>query len=138
MPDPTEQTILSQTLLPPSALPTVISLKAFTALFPSSLREHPEVPILYRNLQHQRNLDLDHVRNNIATEVRRGELQQRELAKTRWRDAKGGRKIAMSGPNTDVEEREGDMEEMVSHRGFLLPWQALESPIEVRSLCFTI
>ncbi|PGH36839.1 centromere-localized protein 2 [[Emmonsia] crescens] len=76
---PSEVSILTNFLLSPSPLPTLISLEKFTELFPRRLRSHPQIRVLYRELQHIRSQDLDLVRENIDKEIRRGERQREEL-----------------------------------------------------------
>ncbi|OAX83251.1 hypothetical protein ACJ72_02396 [Emergomyces africanus] len=76
---PSEVSILTNFLLSPSSLPTLISLEKFTELFPRRLRSHPQIRVLYRELQHIRSQDLDLVRENIDKEIRRGERQREEL-----------------------------------------------------------
>lgn len=76
---PTEGSILTNFLLLPSPLPTVISLEKFTELFPRKLRSHPQIRTLYRELQHLRAQDVDLVRQNIEDEIRRGERQKEDL-----------------------------------------------------------
>jgi centromere-localized protein 2 len=80
---PTEATILSTFLLPPAPLPSIISLKAFTELFPRSQQSSPQIRTLYRDLQHQRAQITDAVAHNIATETKRGNAQRRALVKAR-------------------------------------------------------
>ncbi|KAI9717072.1 MAG: hypothetical protein M1812_005007 [Candelaria pacifica] len=80
---PTEAAILSNFLLPPAPLPTIISLQRFADLFPRAQRGNPQIQHLYRELQHQRALDTDHVKQNITTESKRGQRQMREIAKAR-------------------------------------------------------
>ena len=80
---PTEATILSTFLLPPAPLPSLISLQAFTALFPRSQQSSPQIRTLYRDLQHQRARLTDTIARNIATEVKRGDAQRRAVARTR-------------------------------------------------------
>lgn len=82
---PTEASILSSFLLPPAPLSTVISLRKFTELFPHSQQSSPQIPALYRELQHQRAVDIDDVKRNIAAEVKHGERQKREVVKARRR-----------------------------------------------------
>jgi hypothetical protein len=79
---PTEHDILHQTLVVPSALPSIISMNEFAALFPAAFRDHSQVAALYRALQYQRALDTDHVRENIELEVQRGQKQRRGLHKS--------------------------------------------------------
>ncbi|OJD14505.1 hypothetical protein AJ78_05155 [Emergomyces pasteurianus Ep9510] len=76
---PSEVSILTNFLLSPSSLPTLITLEKFTELFPRRLRSHPQIRVLYRELQHIRSQDLDLVRENIDKEIRRGERQREEL-----------------------------------------------------------
>ncbi|RQM05316.1 hypothetical protein DH86_00001853, partial [Scytalidium sp. 3C] len=80
---PTEATILSTFLLPPSSLPTIITLKGFTDLFPRSQQSSPKIRSLYRDLQHQRARVTDSVTRNIAAEVKRGNVQRRAVVRTR-------------------------------------------------------
>jgi centromere-localized protein 2 len=80
---PTEATILSTFLLPPAPLPTIISLKAFTELFPRSQQSSPQIKALYRDLQHQRIKLTDAVTRNIAAEIKRGNEQRRAVVRAR-------------------------------------------------------
>ncbi|RDL39254.1 Uncharacterized protein BP5553_03594 [Venustampulla echinocandica] len=82
---PTEATILSSFLLPPAPLPSLISLKAFTELFPRSQQASPQIKALYRDLQRQRARLTDAVARNIATEVKRGNAQRRAVVRARRR-----------------------------------------------------
>ncbi|RAL03985.1 Cnl2/NKP2 family protein [Aspergillus ibericus CBS 121593] len=79
---PTEASILSNFLLSPAPLPTLISLQQFTELFPKRLRSHPHIRALYRELQELREHDMDLVNGNIDKEVRQGENQKAELRKS--------------------------------------------------------
>jgi len=111
-PTPTESTILTSLLLPPAPLPTILPLQKFTALFPPSARSHPQIPLLYRDLQHQRALDIDTVRRNIAAEVKRGEGQKREVARQRRREE---RDVGVGMEGIEGEGKwEGRLEELVS------------------------
>lgn len=85
---PTEETILSSFLLPPAPLPSLISLKAFTELFPRSQQGSPQIKALYRDLQRQRARLTDAVARNIAAEVKRGNAQRRVVVKARRRAEK--------------------------------------------------
>ncbi len=76
---PSEESILSNFLLSPAPLPTIISLQKFTELFPRRLRDHPHIRTLYRELQQVREHDLDRVNENIDQEIRQGERQKAEL-----------------------------------------------------------
>ncbi|KAF4637747.1 hypothetical protein G7Y89_g324 [Cudoniella acicularis] len=85
---PTEATILSSFLLPPSPLPSIISLRTFIELFPRSQQSSPEVRALYRDLQHQRARLTDAVGRNIVTETKRGNAQRRTVVRERRRAEK--------------------------------------------------
>ncbi|KIN02488.1 hypothetical protein OIDMADRAFT_194948 [Oidiodendron maius Zn] len=80
---PTEATILSTFLLPPAPLPSIISLKAFTELFPRSQQSSPQIRTLYRDLQHQRAQLVDALSRNVTTEVKRGAAQRRTVVRAR-------------------------------------------------------
>ncbi|KAJ6113942.1 hypothetical protein N7523_007259 [Penicillium sp. IBT 18751x] len=78
---PSEESILSNFLLSPAPLPTVLSLQKFTEFFPKRLRNHPHIRILYRELQQVREHDMDRVNENIDRELKQGEQQKAELRK---------------------------------------------------------
>jgi centromere-localized protein 2 len=78
---PSEESILSNFLLSPAPLPTVMSLQKFTELFPKRLRNHPHIRTLYRELQQVREHDMDRVNENIDQELKQGERQIAELRK---------------------------------------------------------
>ncbi|KAJ0426420.1 Cnl2/NKP2 family protein-domain-containing protein [Aspergillus carlsbadensis] len=99
---PSEPSILANFLLAAASLPTIISLKHFTELFPRRLRTHPHIRVLYRELQQLREQDMDIVNENIDREVRQGESQKAELRKS---IAKTG--IDGADPN---DQREMDMD----------------------------
>src|SRR5215469_3093371 len=80
---PSESSILRNFLLPPAPLPVALPFDQFKDLFPRSLQANPEVVALYRELQHQRAIDMDDVKRNIETEVKKGELQRREVLRAR-------------------------------------------------------
>ena len=80
---PSENSILTNFLLPPAPLPAIISLRQFTELFPRAYQSNPHVKVLYRELQHQRVIDIDDVKRGIAMEVKRGEKQRRQISRTR-------------------------------------------------------
>jgi len=80
---PTEDTILATFLLTPASLPTIISIQAFTALFPRVEQSSPEVKRLYRTLQHRRGLLTDAIGQDIALEVKKGHAQRRAVVKSR-------------------------------------------------------
>ncbi|KAJ5101649.1 hypothetical protein NUU61_003871 [Penicillium alfredii] len=78
---PSEESILSNFLLSPAPLPTVMSLQKFTELFPKRLQSHPHIRALYRELQQVREHDMDRVNENIDEELKQGEKQKAELRK---------------------------------------------------------
>ncbi|KAE8147416.1 Cnl2/NKP2 family protein-domain-containing protein [Aspergillus avenaceus] len=79
---PSEASILSNFLLSPASLPTVISLQQFTELFPKRLRSHPHIRVLYRELQQLREQDMDLVNGNIDRELHQGDSLKAELRKS--------------------------------------------------------
>ncbi|KAI9888664.1 MAG: hypothetical protein M1814_006561 [Vezdaea aestivalis] len=84
-----EYSRLSAFLLPPASLPAISTLDEFTELFPSAYRKNAEIPHFYRQLQHQRALVTDQVKENIAAEAKKGLKQTREMTKTRRRAERG-------------------------------------------------
>ncbi len=100
-----EKSLLRQFLLHPAALPEIISLEDFTDLFPRLLRSNPQIPVLYRELQHERARTTDQVDANISAEVKRGTAQRREVVRGR-RAEKDGQAVEI----TEGERREMDME----------------------------
>ncbi|KAK2735206.1 hypothetical protein FQN57_001311 [Myotisia sp. PD_48] len=95
---PTEESILFNFLLSPSPLPNVVSLEKFTKLFPKRLQSHPQIRALYRDLQYLRAQDIDLVRENIYTEIERGEKQKKAL-----KDAQSNTGVAGISPADEVE-----------------------------------
>ncbi|OBT96978.1 hypothetical protein VE01_05526 [Pseudogymnoascus verrucosus] len=89
MPPPTESTILTSFLLPPSPLPIILPPSAFTALFPPSTPAS-SISHLYRLLSHQRALLSDAVRADIEDEVRRGVVQRRAVVRSRREGERAG------------------------------------------------
>ena len=83
MPPPSESTILTSFLVPPSPLPEILSLQQFTELFPARDRDKSQIPIIYRELQHQRALITDQINENIKAEAKRGERSRREVVRAR-------------------------------------------------------
>ncbi len=80
---PTEEKILSTFLLPPAPLQSIISLKAFTALFPRAQQSSPQIKVLSRDLQRQRAHVTDTIGHNVAVETKRGIAQRRAVVKAR-------------------------------------------------------
>lgn len=75
----TEAQILKSYLLNPASLPTIITFQEFQDLFPAAQQSHPQVKLLYRDLQFLRTVDTDLIEENIAKECRDGERHRREL-----------------------------------------------------------
>jgi centromere-localized protein 2 len=78
---PTESQILTTHLTLPAELPTIISLQDFTNFFPKSVRGNPQIKSLYRDLQHQRSLTIDRVKQNIEAEVKASVRTRKELVR---------------------------------------------------------
>jgi len=79
----TESSILTSYLLTPSSLPTILPYSTFqSSLFPSSARSNPDIRRLYRDLQFQRNIDIDTVRQNIDRECKRSTALKARLARS--------------------------------------------------------
>ncbi|KAK5102416.1 hypothetical protein LTR70_000202 [Exophiala xenobiotica] len=72
MPTITESSILNSYLLHPSPLPTIVPYSAFLNLVPTSYRNNPDLgpalKRLYRDLQSQRAITVEQVRDNIERE----------------------------------------------------------------------
>lgn len=79
---PTEAAILSNYLLVPAQLPSIISLKEFTELFPRAQQSSPQIRRLYRDLQIQRNALIDDVATSIEQQVKRGKALRREILRS--------------------------------------------------------
>ena len=78
-PPTTESRILTTYLLHPSPLTTITPLTQFKNFFSKAYQSHAQLRPLYRDLQFQRNLDLETVRVNIEREVQRGTAQRNRL-----------------------------------------------------------
>ena len=98
MSPPTEETILTTFLIPPAPLPSIITLKTFTALFPRAQQSSPQIRSLYRDLQNQRAQLTDAIQQSIAVEVKRGNAQRRAVVKARRAAGRGNQ-----DDETDVE-----------------------------------
>jgi centromere-localized protein 2 len=80
---PTEHTILTNFLLAPAALPSIVTFSAFKSFFPRAEQSSPEIKRLYRTLQHNRSLLIDGVAENIEHEAKRGNAQRRVVVRAR-------------------------------------------------------
>jgi hypothetical protein len=80
---PTEQEILSNYLLAPARLPSIISLQEFIALFPRQLQSSPQVRSLYRDLQSQRNALVDAVAEQVEEEAKHGKAMRRAFIRSK-------------------------------------------------------
>ncbi|KAL7819255.1 Cnl2/NKP2 family domain-containing protein [Trichoderma aethiopicum] len=76
---PTESDILTNYLLQPAPLPSIITFNQFVLLFPRQLHNAPQLRSLYRDLQAQRNSVIDAVSANIEDEVKRGAVMRKEV-----------------------------------------------------------
>ena len=76
---PSEESILSNFLLSPAPIPTVMTLQQFTELFPKRLRSNPQIKSLYRELQQVREQDMDLVNENIDKELKGSEEHKAQL-----------------------------------------------------------
>ena len=132
MPPPTEPTLLSRYLLPPSSLSTIIPYSTFLSLLPSTLRStatnNPKsdtailLKRLYQDLQFQRDVDIDNVRQNIQrecarSEVVRGRLRREvreELGENVDADGHGGEKKTKKRKRGAENEHEEDEEDQLS------------------------
>lgn len=99
---PSESSILRNFLLPPAPLPVALPFEQFKNLFPRSLQANPGLVTLYRDLHHQRAIDMDDVKRNIEAEVKKGELQRREVLRAR--------KKSQEAEMKDIDQRELVME----------------------------
>lgn len=86
---PTESEILTNYLLQPASLPSIITFEQFRTHFPRAAQESPSLRSLYRNLQAQRNAVVDAVAANIAAEAKRGVAMRREVLHRRREADKG-------------------------------------------------
>lgn len=93
---PTESTILANYLTVAAKLPAILTLEQFTSYFPKSQQPNPQVRVLYRHLQHQRNVTVDDVSQSIANEEKRGKAMRREAARAR-------REVAQTEPDAELE-----------------------------------
>jgi centromere-localized protein 2 len=80
---PTESEILTNFLLQPASLTSIVTFEQFEALFPRSLHGSPQLRSLFRELRAQRNAVLDDVAANIAAEVKRGNVMRAEVIRAR-------------------------------------------------------
>lgn len=93
MATPTESQILTNYLLLPADLRSVITPDKFAALFPRALQASPNVQTLYRDLEQQRADAVETVRANIEAETKRGYRIRNEVAKARRREREGNGEI---------------------------------------------
>lgn len=83
MAPPTESEILTNYLLLPAELRSIVSPRQFATLFPKAAASSPEITLLYRDLEDQRAAAIATVRENIEAEVRRGRRMRAEVARAR-------------------------------------------------------
>lgn len=104
MPPPTEAQILSSFLITPASLPTLLPYPKFLSLFPKATHSNPQIKTLYRELQHQRNLDIELVEENIEREVRRGRAVLGGLRRAVLRDRERGARRGLNHDGTQGNE----------------------------------
>lgn len=75
----TEEEMLTSYLLNPASFPTIITFDEFQDIFPVNQQSHPQVRLLYRDLQFLRTVDTDLIEENITKECRNGERQRRDM-----------------------------------------------------------
>ncbi|KAK4122971.1 hypothetical protein N657DRAFT_646731 [Parathielavia appendiculata] len=80
---PTEQEILSNYLLAPARLPSIISLHEFVALFPRQMQSSPQIRTLYRDLQSQRNALVDAIAEQVEEEAKHGKAMRRAVIRSK-------------------------------------------------------
>ncbi|KAI1006745.1 hypothetical protein K3495_g1471 [Podosphaera aphanis] len=119
----TEETLLTNFLLPPASLPSIISLQSFTEFFPDSQQASPLIRAIYRRLQAQRVNITDRVERIILNETKKGEKQTRAIARAKWRENReniiGDDEILLEetllGPLSNLPERESHtLESLIS------------------------
>lgn len=116
---PTESSILTNYLLLPADLRTIVTPRQFAALFPKPHSSSPQIPALYRDLETQRAATIAEVRENIEAELRKGRKMRAEVARIR-REAEG------EGGDDEVEiERAVRALSRVTASSCLLPWRWL-------------
>ncbi|KIW49647.1 hypothetical protein PV05_11308 [Exophiala xenobiotica] len=95
---PTESEILHSYLLHPSPLPTILPYTSFQSLLPKThsshnarQQHHPDLKLLYRSLQYQRDITLDDIRRRIEDECRRSKTLTARLARQVRREEQSNR-----------------------------------------------
>jgi centromere-localized protein 2 len=83
-----ETEILSSFLLSRAGLKDIISLRAFTELFPRDKRSNPQIKLLYRELQQLRERQVAQVRRKIQHEAIAGFNQRKAAARRKEKDAR--------------------------------------------------
>ncbi|CAA9959809.1 Cnl2-NKP2 multi-domain protein [Pyrenophora teres f. maculata] len=78
-----EAKILGDFLLAPAPLRDFVTLRDFTDIFPRAHRANPAVQDIYRELHRLREKEIEHVRRDIADEVKRSKQLRREYARER-------------------------------------------------------
>lgn len=78
-----EAKLLGDFLLAPAPLRDFMTLRQFTDIFPRSHREKAAVQDLYRELHRLRDAEIEVVRNDITTEVKRSRQLRRAYASER-------------------------------------------------------
>lgn len=95
---PAESQVLTNYLIQPSSLTSILTFEQFQALFPPSLHASDGLRSLFRDLRAQRKAVLAQVSQNIADEVTRGNVMRKEVVK-----ARRGAAAADEDPDGEVE-----------------------------------
>lgn len=83
---PTEEEILTNYLIQPAGLTSIITIDQFKALFPRQVQNSPQLRALFRDLQAQRGAVIDNVSAAIELEAERGVAMRKEVLK-QYREA---------------------------------------------------
>lgn len=102
---PTESEILTNFLLRPTSLDTIVTYEWFTSNLPTAVRDNLLVRALWQDLIAKREKVLDEVRANIEGELKRGAVMRREVLRAK-REAE----------KEDI-DGEVELERMVSENG---------------------
>lgn len=76
---PTEDEILTNYLLQPAPLTSIVTFDQFKALFPRQLQNSQQLRTLFRDLQAQRGNLVDTVSASIEVEAQRGQAMRRQV-----------------------------------------------------------
>jgi centromere-localized protein 2 len=80
---PSESEVLTNYLLQPSKLTSIITFPQFQALFPAAVADKPALRTLFHDIRLQRDAILGEVAANIEAEVIRGNVMRKEVLRVR-------------------------------------------------------